>query len=302
MLETHPDQQVIGYSKRTYVDNPASGEDLKNHPQFKQIAGDICDTLLFMKTIQENDIETIFHLAASTHVDRSFLYPKEFLDTNVYGTFSILEAVRHSGKNPLLIQMSTDEAFGDVPEKFCREDDVLAPRNPYSASKASAEMFCNAYHHSFGTRVITARSMNMYGQYQHPEKLIPKIITNCLNDRHFTLYEGNSVRGWTYVQDTCAALDLLAEKGEVGEIYHIPPDAYLTVSEVAEKILDITGKHELFDGYKGRRLKDDERYALDGTKFTYKLKWTPPTGFNEGMKKTIDWFAGNRWFWCHLSR
>ena len=302
LLKKHPDTPIIGYSKRTYVDNPVSGDDLRENPCFIPVQGDILDTLLFLNTLKEHKIEVIYHLAASTHVDRSFIYPKEFLETNVYGTFSILEALKHYKNEALLINMGTDEVFGDVPEKFCREDDVIAPRNPYSASKASAEMFCNAYRHSFGTKVITARSMNMYGEYQHPEKLIPKIITRCLSDTHFTLYEGNSVRGWTYVQDTCEALSLLAERGEVGETYHIPPDAYLTVSEVAQKILDLTGKHELFDGYKGRRLKDDERYALDATKFTYKLKWTPPTGFDKGMENAVQWFADNKWFWCHLTR
>lgn len=260
--------------------------------------GDIRDELLLLETIKKHKVEKIFHLAASTHVDRSFDYPKEFLDSNTYGTFTILEVLKHLEEKPLMIMMSTDEVFGDVPEKFCREDDVLSPRNPYSASKAAAEAFCNAYYHSFKVPVIITRSMNMYGPYQHPEKLIPKIIVRCINDTHFTLYEGNSVRGWAFVRDVCAALDLLSERGIPGEIYHIPPDDYLTVSEVAQKILDLTGKHELFDGYKGRRLKDDERYALDCSKFVYKLKWKPKTSFEQGMKDTIQWFMDNKWFWC----
>jgi len=201
---------------------------------------------------------------------------------------------------PLLIHMSTDEVFGDVPERFCREDDVLAPRNPYSCSKAAAEMYCNAYHHSYGLPIIVARSMNMFGEYQNPEKLISKIITKCLTDTHFTLYEGNSIRGWIYVKDTCDALNLLSEKGKIGEIYHIPPDIYLTVSEIAEKILDLTEKHQIFDGYKGKRLKDDERYALDATKFTYGLKWSPKIGFEQGLLNTIAWFAQNKWYWSTL--
>jgi len=302
LLEKYPDKTVVGYSKHTYVDNPASTEPLKDNPQYKQIAGDINDTLLFINTLKEHKVNTVVHLAAETHVDRSFTYPKDFLDTNVYGTFSILEALKHYKNNVLLVHASTDEVFGDVPEKFCREDDVLAPQNPYSASKMAAEAFINAYHHSFNVPTIVFRSMNMLGPYQHPEKLISKIITRCLSDKHFTLYEGGSVRGWTYVKDTCEAIDILIEKGKVGETYHIPPNAYLTVPEVAEKILTLTDKHDLFDGYKGRRLKDDERYALDANKFIYKLKWSPKTSFEQGITNTIQWFNDNRWFWCHLNR
>jgi len=230
----------------------------------------------------------------------SFIYPEEFLQANVCGNFAILEVLRRIKKKPLLLYYSTDEVFGDVPEGFCREDDLRRPRNPYSASKASAEMYCVAYYHSFNIPIIISRSMNMFGPYQHPEKLIGKIITRCLTDEHFTLYKGGSVRGWLYVEDACDAIDTTIKKGKVGEIYHIPPDAYLTVPEVAETILKITGKQELFDGYKGRRLKDDERYALDATKFTYELKWRPPTRFDKGIRLTIDWFKRNPWFWTGL--
>lgn len=582
-------------------------------------------------------IDLIFHLAASTHVDRSFIYPEEFLKANVYGTFNLLEVLRKLKNKPLLIYMGTDEVFGDVPKGYCKEDDIRRPRNPYSASKASAEMYCNTYYHSFkipiiitrcydeNTRVLTenglkkfsdleigdkvwvrkkgnlelepikeiminyyegemihfktgtidflvtpnhrvlcrsrrkiqedfyfklakefkeigqssryylpktgiwncedkeivdmgdfisfnkvhsnakllkkyvktetllsllgwyiskgrcnekgqieivnrnpkyrkeimkliknlgliakdtqekieinsvmlsrfllkecghlaknkkipkwalafspkylkylynslmkgdgsknrtlntevyhtkseklvdsmielilklglsprisvretwnpkktkrnksfivriikhnkgsiegknihseiykgliwclrvpsgnffierngciinsGNSMNMFGPYQHPEKLIAKIITRCLTDTHFTLYKGGSVRGWTFVKDSCEALDIISSKGKVGEIYHIPPDAYLTVPEVAKKILKTTEKEEIFDGYKGRRLKDDERYALEGSKVMYELKWMPPTSFEEGIKETIKWFKNNKWFW-----
>ena len=151
-----------------------------------------------------------------------------------------------------------------------------------------------------GCVINCGNSMNMFGEYQNPEKLISKLISKCLTDTHFTLYEGNSIRGWIYVKDTCSALDLLSEKGKIGEIYHIPPDIYLTVSEIAEKILDYTEKRHLFDGYKGKRLKDDERYALDATKFTYGLKWSPKIGFEQGLHNTIEWFAQNKWYWSTL--
>lgn len=303
MLAKYPDKLIVNYSRHTYAVNPLTHADLWKIPNYKTIAGDLNNVLLMKQTLEKFKIGTIFHLAASTHVDRSFVYPEEFIRANVTGNFWLLEAIRHlKKKKPLMIYMGTDEVFGDVPEGFCREDELRAPRNPYSASKACAEMYCIAYHASFNLPIVIVRSMNMFGPYQHPEKLIGKIVTRCITDSHFTLYEGGSVRGWIFVKDTCDALDTVAKKGKLGEIYHIPPDAYLTVPEVAQTILRLTGKEHLFDGYKGRRLKDDERYALDATKFTYELRWRPPTGFEDGIKETVDWFAKNEWFWCNTQR
>lgn len=304
MLAKYPDRTIVNFSRHTYAVNPKTHQDLWNkkvYPHYESVAGDLNDVLLIKNVLEKFKIGLIYHLAASTHVDRSFVYPEEFLVANVRGTFSILEVMRRVKKKPIMVYMGTDEVFGDVPKGFCREDGELAPRNPYSASKACAEMYCIAYMASFGLPILRVRSMNMFGPYQHPEKLIGKIITRCLNDEHFTLYKGGSVRGWIFVKDTCDALDVVAKRGKMGEVYHIPPDAYLTVPEVAEIILRVTGKQKLFDGYKGRRLKDDERYALDATKFTYELKWTPPTKFDSGIRLTIDWFNKNPWFWQGLN-
>jgi len=197
--------------------------------------------------------------------------------------------------------MSTDEVFGDVPSpKLCTEEEMLLPRNPYSASKASAEMYCNAYHYSYDLDIVIARSMNNFGPRQHPEKLIGKIITRCLTETPFTLFQGGSTRGWIYVKDTCRALKQIVNNGKSGEVYHIPPTAYRTVEEVMQTVLDITGKHHLFQGYKGTRLKDDERYALSGDKMMTELDWKPQEIFSDAMKKTIDWFSYNRWFWQHV--
>jgi len=251
----YPERIIVNYSRHTYATNPLTHKDLEKNPNYVPIAGDINDVLLFKETLEKYKIGTLYHLAASTHVDRSFIYPEEFLKANVQGNFAVLEVLRKINKKPLMIYMGTDEVFGDIPEGFCREDELRAPRNPYSASKASAEMYCIAYHHSFDIPIIIARSMNMFGPYQHPEKLIGKIITRCLTDTHFTLFEGGS---------------------------------------------KIMKKEELFDGYKGRRLKDDERYALDAAKFEYILKWKPPTGFEKGIRNTIKWFDKNRWYWHSL--
>jgi len=302
LLNKYPDKKIINFSRHTYAVNPLTHQDLEKLPNYKAVAGDINDVLLFKEVLEKNKIGILYHLAASTHVDRSFVYPEEFLQSNVNGTWAILEVLRKIKKPPTMVFMGTDEVFGDVPCGFCREDEIREPRNPYSASKAAAEMYCLAYRHSYGLPIIIVRSMNMFGPYQHPEKLIGKIIINCLNETHFTLFEGGSVRGWIFVKDTCDALDHVVEKGTIGEIYHIPPDAYKTVPQVAETILKEMDREFLFDGYKGRRLKDDERYALDASKFTYDLCWRAPTGFEEGIRQTIDWFEHNPWFWCSYIR
>lgn len=302
LLGKYPLKTIVNYSLHTYAVNLKAQNELLKMKNFKYVPGDINDKLLFSETLRKFKIETVFHLAASTHVDRSFDYPEEFLRANVQGTFAILEVLRRMKKKPLMIYMGTDEVFGDVKQDFwCRETDIRTPANPYSASKAAAEMWSEAYFHSFKIPIIIVRSMNMFGPYQHPEKLIPKIITKCLTDTPFTLYKGGSERGWIYVEDTSEALDVVAQKGKPGEIYHIPPDAYLTVPEVADIVLKKMGKENIFNGYKGKRLKDDKRYALDATKFTYKLKWKPPTSFDQGIDKTIEWYRKNKWFWWEKS-
>lgn len=298
LLKKYPKRLIVNYSLQTYAVNPEAQKDLDKVKNYRKIEGDINDSLLFLKTLREYNVETVYHLAATTHVDRSFKLPEEFLRTNVEGTFRILEAIRKVKEKPLLVYMGTDEVFGEVPQGFwCRESDQRTPRNPYSASKASAEMWINAYYHSFKVPMIIVRSMNMFGPYQYKEKLIPKIITRCLTGKPFTLFEGGSERGWIYVHDTCEALDTVVRKGKVGEVYHIPPDAYLTVPQVVERIVKKMGKEEVFKGYKGRRLRDDKRYALDATKFTYELEWSPPTSFEKGIGKTISWYRNNSWFW-----
>jgi len=289
------DWETINLSRHTYAMNPKVLEHLEKTEKYKFVAGNVTDAVLMMNLIKQ--VESIVHFAAETHVDRSFLYPRDFLTSNLIGTFTILEVIRHLKKKPKLIYVSTDEVFGDVPKGYCKEDAPVKPRNPYSASKASAEMYCHAYLHSFKVPAIITRSMNNFGPRQHPEKLIAKMITRCLSDVPFTLYKGGSVRGWIYVKDTCDALLTILENGLVGEIYHIPPDAYLTVPEVAETVLKLMNKQHLFEGYKGGRLKDDERYALDGTKMTYDLRWKPKTSFEDGIRQTIKWYRENEWFW-----
>lgn len=289
--------EVFNLSRHTYATNPRVLEHLGKNKNYHFFPIDLKDGIKLHKFFTENEFAVIFHLAASTHVDRSFLYPREFLEDNVVGTFNLLEAVRHLEERPKFVCLSTDEVFGDVPPPhMCVEEERIGPRNPYSASKASAEAYCGAYFHSFGVPVVIARSMNNYGPRQHPEKLIAKIITRGIRDEPFTLYGGGSTRGWIFVKDTCDALRFLSEKGRAGGIYHIPAKDYLTVHGVATVILSVMRKGHLFKGFSGRRLKDDERYALSGEKLG-NLGWKPESSFKDGIKETINWYANNEWFW-----
>lgn len=287
--------EVWGLGKHTYATSPRTLRHLDSNENYHLLSADLTDSIATFDILGK-DFDLIFHLAASTHVDRSFLYPREFLETNLIGTFNLLEGLRRQDNPPKLIYMSTDEVFGSVESPIMsKESDRTAPQNPYSASKNSAENYCNAWFHSFNIPVIITRSMNNFGPRQHPEKLVSKIITNCLTNTKYTLYKGNAIRGWIYVRDTCRALHFISENGELGEIYHIPATEYLSVPEVNNRIRSLMDS-DPFEGFEGRRLKDDERYALDGSKLQ-DLGWSPTITFNEGMQKTIDWFKNNRWFW-----
>lgn len=298
LLKKYPNVEIINYSKETYAVNPRSLKDLESNPHYHFIEGDINNMMRFQRVIKDFKPIAIYHLAAETHVDRSFREVENFIDANIKGIFSVLEVLRSEKKSPILVYMGTDEVLGDAPEgTYYAEDAKLQPQNPYSASKASAEMICSCYYHSFKVPVKVARSMNMFGPYQHPEKLIAKIITKSLSNEPFYLYKGSTIRGWTFVEDSCEALDTIRLKGKIGETYHIPAKVYKPVPEVAKSILGIMGKEELLRGFKGERIKDDYRYALDGTKMTYELEWLPQTEWNDGIKKTIDWYKNNKWFW-----
>jgi len=290
--------QVLNYSKETYAINPFSMKDLESNPSYSFIAGDIRDKLLFLRTLRKFEPNIVVHLAASTHVDKSFVYVQDFIENNILGTYALLEVIRHRKKKPLFIYFGTDEIYGEAPlGTYYSEEERLNPENPYAATKASAEMLCIAYYKSFKVPIIRLRSMNMLGPYQHPEKLIAKIITKCLKEEEFTLYKGKSIRGWTYVTDSCKAIETAIKKGKVGEVYNIPATAYRSVPEIVREITRLMRKEYLFKGFKGYRLKDDFRYALNGTKMTHELGWKPSTSLESALKLTIKWYKENKWFW-----
>jgi dTDP-glucose 4,6-dehydratase len=273
---------------------------LDERKNYSFIPLDIFDTVQFLRLLKEHNVVRVFHLAAETHVDRSFIYPRDFLVANIEGTFSILEAIRALKRNeyPKFYYMGTDEVFGVVREGFKDESQMTHPENPYAATKVGCEALCQAWNMSYKIPIVIGRSMNVYGERQHPEKLIPKIITNILSGTKYQLYKGNSLRGWSYVNDTAEAIDVIMTKGKDGQIYHIPPSVMKGVYDINELILSLLpeGK-ELFQGYIGKRFKDDDRYALSGTKMQHELGWMPKTTFEEGMSKTIEWYKVHKELW-----
>ncbi len=291
--------EVTNFSKHTYASNPYALRHIEKNPQYYFIAADITDPIAVSIAIKDQD--SIVHFAAETHVDRSFTYPKDFMQVNAVGTFTILDVLRRMEKKPKMINMSTDEVLGEVLTGHSIESDPINPRNPYSASKAAAEAFAKAFHSSYDIPVVILRATNNYGPRQHPEKLIAKIISRAIANKPFTLYEGDAIRDWLFVKDTCQAVELLIEKGREGDVYHIGTHEHRTVREVAETILGIMGKTELLGGFSGRRIQDDERYSLSWGKIRKELGWEPLTSFENGIRATIEWFSNNEWFWRHFT-
>ena len=309
LCKTYPNILIINVSKQTYATSPKLTKFLEEYKNYKFVPMDFNDTIHFYELLKLYHVSRVYHLGAETHVDRAFIYPQDFLQANVHGTFSILEAIRMiKGKKPKLFYMGTDEVFGDVKEGYKREDEVLHPENPYVASKVAAEAYCITWIHCFKVPVVIGRSMNVFGPRQNPEKLIAKIITHCIKNEPYTLYKGNSLRGWTYVYDTAEAIDRIMIQGKIGEVYHIPPVAFKTVEEVNQTILDILDtkfhvtwtspkKRNLFKGFKDKRFKDDFRYALDSSKMQYGLGWTPSISWEKGITETINWYITHEELW-----
>jgi dTDP-glucose 4,6-dehydratase len=294
--------KVINYSKETYAIHNRTLEDAKKYAQrrnqsFEDIEGDMLDATKLLKVISEYRPKYIVHFAAETHVDRSFKYPEEFIQTNIVGAFRLLEVLRHiKSQRPELIHISTDEVFGDIQYGKVTEISQLRPQNPYSATKAAIESLLHAWRAAYGLKIKIIRPTNNYGPRQHPEKLIAKIITRCLSNRPYTLWKGNAIRNWLYVKDLYNAIMFVIQCGRDGESYNVSSSDDLTVDKVNSTILDIMDKQELFQGYEGQRLKLDQRYALNNSEIR-KLGWRQQYKFGQGITEAIEWYRQNPWFW-----
>ena len=294
-LLAHHDQRVINLDKLTYAGNLDNLRDIQEDRRYRFVQGDICDGELVGQLMAEAD--AVVNFAAETHVDRSLEDAGAFIQTDVYGTFVLLEAARQA-KIERFLQISTDEVYGQSSaEQRFTEHDPFRPRSPYAASKAGGELQCRAFGETHGLPIIVARPANSIGPRQYPEKAVPLFITNALDDQPLPVYgEGLQVRDRLYVDDLCQALDLLLHHGEVGEAYNISADNERTNVEVAETILELLEKPKQLIRFVEDRPGHDQRYRMDSQKMRA-LGWSPRHDFTAAIEKTVAWYRENRWWW-----
>jgi len=290
LLDKYPDISIINFDKLTYAGNMKNINRFKKYPNYKFIVGDICNQFFVSNIFKEILPDIVVNFAAESHVDKSINDPGLFLSTNVNGVNNLLRNSLQYGIDKY-IQISTDEVYGSIetPNKFT-EKTCLNPRNPYSASKAGADMITQAYHHTFGLPINITRCSNNYGKYQHIEKFIPMCISKCLKKESIPIYkDGMNIRDWIHVSDHCSAIDLVIQKGIPGEIYNIGADNERTNMQIADFIIHYIGYGSV--KFVKDRKGHDKRYAIDASKIR-QLGWEPLVSFDNGLKETIDWYKG----------
>lgn len=300
-LDNYPNDEIICLDKLTYAGNLETLEVAMKNPKFKFVKGNIADRAFVDELFASEKPDVVVNFAAESHVDRSIENPEIFLQTNVIGTSVLMDACRKYG-NIRYHQVSTDEVYGDLPldrpDLFFTETTPLHTSSPYSASKASADLLVQAYYRTYKLPVTISRCSNNYGPYHFPEKLIPLMIANALNDKKLPVYgKGENVRDWLYVEDHCSAIDLIIRKGKIGEVYNIGGHNERTNLEVVKTIIKELGKSEDLIEFVTDRPGHDRRYAIDPTKIHNELGWLPATKFDDGIKKTIDWYLTHKSWW-----
>ena len=300
-LKHNPDDRIVCLDKLTYAGNLSPLASVMNEPNFRFVRADICDREAVNQLFEEEKPDIIVNFAAESHVDRSIEDPGVFLRTNILGTQVLMDACRKYGIGRYH-QVSTDEVYGDLPldrpDLFFTEETPIHTSSPYSASKASADLLVLAYHRTFGLPVTISRCSNNYGPYHFPEKLIPLMIANCLNDKPLPVYgKGENIRDWLYVEDHCKAIDLIIRKGRAGEVYNIGGHNEMKNIDIVKLICKALDKPESLITYVTDRKGHDMRYAIDPTKIHNELGWLPETKFADGIQKTIRWYLDNRDWW-----
>jgi dTDP-glucose 4,6-dehydratase len=294
-LDRHPDWRVTTLDKLTYAGRRENLHDVIGNPRHEFVHGDVADAAVAGPLVERSEV--VIHFAAETHVDRSILAAGEFIHTDVFGTFVLLEAARRAPRLRRFVQISTDEVYGSVPEGASRETDELKPRNPYSASKAAADRLAYSYWATFDVPVIITRASNNYGPYQFPEKVIPLFVTNAIDDIPVPLYgDGRNVRDWLHVVDHCRGVDLLIERGTSGEVYNIGGGNEVQNVDLTHRILSLVGKPASLIKPVPDRPGHDRRYCLDTSKLRA-LGWAPEADFAAGLAATVDWYRKNEWWW-----
>jgi len=296
ILKSRSDISVKNIDNLSIGANLANLKDFRKDPRYRFVKGDITNFKLVSRLVRDADV--VVNFAAETHVDRSIADPNSFVKSNVFGAYTVLEAARRNNRAAKIIQVSTDEVYGDTLEGSFREDDLLKPSSPYASTKAAADMFVLAYHKTYGIDVAITRCTNNFGPYQHPEKLIPKtIIKACMNFPVPVYGRGEQIRDWIYVQDHCMALAYVIEKGKAGEVYNISAGNEISNVKVVESILKLMGKPMDLIQFVEDRPGHDVRYSLDSSKIRSELGWSPSYSFAEALKKTTEWYVDNESWW-----
>lgn len=293
------DYEIINLDALTYSGNPDNLKDMEKNRRFRFVRGRIEDKKQVSDLL--TGVDYVVNFAAESHVDRSILDPRPFIVTNIEGTATLLDACRQSGIKKM-VHISTDEVYGELGEsgKFV-ETLPLLPNSPYSASKAAADMMIRAYQRTYGLPVATARPSNNYGYYQYPEKFIPLAITNLLEDKHVPVYgEGKNVRDWIFVEDCCAGIAAILDRGKAGEVYNVGGESEKRNIDIVRTILKLLGKDESYIEFVRDRPGHDYRYALDNTKIRNGLGWAPKVDLETGLAKTVEWYKNNTSWWKPL--
>jgi len=302
MMKKYPEYKIINLDKLTYAGNLENLKDIENNENYRFVRGDICDRSIIEELFSANKINAVINFAAESHVDRSIEDPGVFIQTDVYGTFILLEASAKY-KIEAFLQISTDEVYGSITDGSFKETDPFMPNSPYAASKAGAEMIVRSFYKTYGTPVLITRTSNNFGPYQFPEKIIPLFVTNLIDGIKVPLYgDGMNVRDWIYVMDNCHALDLVLHRGKIGEAYNIgggneKPNVWIT-----KTMLKLLGKPDSMIQPVADRLGHDRRYSVDCTKIEQELGWRPETDFEEALEKTVKWYLNNEEWWRPLKK
>ena len=300
-LKNHPEDRIVCLDVLTYAGNLSTLEEALKNPNFAFYKVNICDRAAVYEIFEKEQPDAVVNFAAESHVDRSIESPEIFLQTNILGTQVMMDACRKYGTKRYH-QVSTDEVYGDLPldrpDLFFTEETPIHTSSPYSASKAAADLLVGAYHRTFGLPATISRCSNNYGPYHFPEKLIPLMIANALNDKPLPVYgKGENVRDWLYVEDHCRAIDLILRKGTVGEVYNVGGHNEMRNIDIVKLICQKLGKPESLITFVADRKGHDMRYAIDPTKIHRELGWLPETKFADGLDKTIDWYLAHREWW-----
>jgi dTDP-glucose 4,6-dehydratase len=300
-LDEHPDAKLVNFDKLTYAGNLGNLADVASNPRYAFVKGDICERADVEAAYKKYAIDTVVHFAAESHVDRSILGAGVFITTNVLGTQVLLDVAKECGVERF-VHVSTDEVYGSLgAEGKFTESTPLHPNSPYAASKASSDMIALAYQHTFGLPVVVTRCSNNYGPYQFPEKLIPLMIANALENKPLPVYgEGLNVRDWLFVTDHCRAVDVVLCQGKPGEVYNIGGNNEWRNIDIVRLLLSKLGKPESLIAYVKDRPGHDLRYAIDATKTMQELGWRSSMTFEEGLSKTISWYLAHETWWRRI--